>query len=345
MEAKLSKAEAAFQSKENQDKYTKLNSQFEAAHDVLTKSKKELRDLRGQFLETEYYYTKTQQPEYKAKMDVLQRSIDAVGLRVAAQQKVEESIKGSLSALTAGTAGIRAEIENMKNGLEEKKEKIANNGKFPIEIKQIHIKDIDKADRCQSCHIGIDGKSQVSNKQPFTRHPASFVYLDHHDPAKFGCTFCHRGQGRATTSAEKAHGNVKHWDEPMLQGDMTQTSCLNCHGDIKNLRGAESIIKSTELIKKYGCYSCHKIPGYETVGDVGPVLTQVGTKVNYSWAINWLLDPKKYFATARMPKFYFTQYQAESLADYLVIMSVTTRQHGDNTKNKPDANLIQEAKA
>ena len=345
LEAKLEKAEAVFKSKDNQEKYAKLNSQLETAHEILTKSQKELRDFRGQFLETEYYYTKTQQPDYKAKMDVLQRSIDAVVLRVAAQQKVEDSIKGSLSSLTAVTAGIRAEIEKMKNGLEEKKEKIANNEKVPVEIKQIHIADVDKADRCQSCHIGIDGKSQVSGKQPFTRHPASFVYLDHHDPGKFGCTFCHRGQGRATTSAEKAHGDVKHWDEPMLQGDMTQTSCLNCHGDIKGLRGAEKIIKSTELIKKYGCYSCHKIPGYETVGDVGPVLTQVGTKVNYSWATKWLMDPKKYFSTARMPKFYFTQDQAEAIADYLFSMSGTTRHDVDNTKNKPDAKLIEQGKA
>ena len=345
LEAKLKKAEDVFNSKETQEKYARVNKQLTDIHEQVVQNQKELRDLRGQFLESEYYFTKTQKPEYKAKMDGLQRKIDVNLLRGTELQKKEEPLKLSLSEFTSAKAAILAEIENMKNGLEEKKERIANNDKVPVDIKQIHIKDVDRADRCQSCHIGIDGKSQVSLKQPFTRHPASFVYLDHHDPSKFGCTFCHRGQGRATTSAEKAHGKVKHWDEPMLDGDMTQTSCLNCHGDIKGLRGAETIMKSTELIKKYGCYSCHKIPGYETVGDVGPVLTEVGTKVNYSWAVSWLLDPKKYFSTARMPKFFFTQDQAESIADYLFSMSGTTRHDADYTKATPNDKLVEQGKA
>ena len=345
LEAKLAKAEAAFQSREIQEQYAKLNKQLDAVHIVLTADQNELRNFRGQFLETEYYFTKTQKPEYKAKMDLLERQIDAVGLRVAAQQKSEDSVKASLSALTAQKAGVQGEIERMKKPLEEAKEKIAINNKVSVEIKQVHISDVDKADRCQSCHIGIDAKSPVSSVQPFTKHPLSFIYIDRHDPGKFGCTFCHRGQGRATTSTLKGHGFEKHWDEPMLVGDMTQTTCQTCHGDIKTLRGAEKIAQSTELFKKYGCYSCHKIPGYETAGEVGPGLTQVGTKVNYSWEVKWLMDPKAYSATARMPKFYFTKDQAESIADYLFSMSGTTRHDVDNTKTKPDAKLVEQGKA
>jgi len=345
LEAQLAKADAAFQSKATQEKYKQLTAQFDALHEQLALNQKELQNARGLFLESEYYFTKTQKPEYKTKMDELQGQIDAIALRGTLLQKKEDGLKSSLSELTAGKARIAAEIERMQGGLEDLKEKIANNKKVPVEIKQIHIKDIDKADRCQTCHIGIDGKRPVSALQPFARHPASFIYLDHHDPAKFGCTFCHRGQGRATTSIEKAHGTVKHWDEPLLAGDMTQTSCLNCHGDLKGLRGAEEIVNSTELLKKYGCYSCHKIPGYETVGDVGPVLTEVGSKVNYSWAVKWLLDPKLYFSTARMPKFFFTQDQAEAIADYLFSMSGTTRHDVDYSKETPDAKLVEQGKA
>ncbi len=345
LEAQLAKAETSFQSGGTQEKYKQLTKQFDDLHAQSAINQKELQNARGLFLETEYYFTKTQKPEYKVKMDELQRQIDAITLRGNALQKKEEVLKNSISAITSGKAHLEAEIERMKSGLEDLKEKIANNNKVAVEIKQIHIKDIDKADRCQTCHIGIDGKRQVSLLQPFARHPASFVYLDHHDPTKFGCTFCHRGQGRATTSTEKAHGNVKHWDEPLLAGDMTQTSCLNCHGDIKGLRGAEEIVNSTELLKKYGCYSCHKIPGYETMGDVGPVLTEVGTKVNYSWAVKWLLDPKLYFSTARMPKFFFTQDQAESIADYLFSMSGTTRHDVDYSKETPNAKLVEQGKA
>jgi mono/diheme cytochrome c family protein len=46
-----------------------------------------------------------------------------------------------------------------------------------------------------------------------------------------------------------------------------------------------------------------------------------------------------------MPKFYFTQDQAEAIADYLFSMSGTTRHDVDNAKSKPDAKLIEEGKA
>lgn len=345
LEAQLKKAQDQFNSSEVQQKYRKLSTQWADVHAEAARNQKELQTARGLYLETEYYFTKTQKAGYKKKMDDLQKRIDAVSAKASSLQKQEESLKASLAPFTSGIADIQAEIEKMKSPLEEKKERIATSDKVPVEIKQVYIRDVDKADRCQSCHIGIDGSRQISTKQPFTRHPASFVFLKNHDPEKFGCTFCHRGQGRATTSVEKAHGNVKHWDEPMLEGDMTQTSCLSCHGDVKHLRGAEHIAKNTELVRKYGCYSCHKIPGYDGFGDVGPVLTEVGTKVNYTWAVNWLLDPKNYFATARMPKFYFKQDEAEAIADYLFSMSGTTRHDADYSADTPDEKLVEQGRS
>jgi mono/diheme cytochrome c family protein len=345
LEAQLAKAEEAFKQKGVHDRYVQLNAQLDDLHAKIAVNQKELQMTRGQYLETEYYFTKTQKPEYKVKMDALQHQIDAIDKNGKALVAKSEPLQLEISKLTGGMAEVRAEIEAIKKSLEDKKEMIANNDKAPIEIKQYMIKDTDKADRCVSCHAGIESKVQVSKKEPYAKHPLGFVYLGNHDPGKFGCTFCHRGQGRATTTIEKAHGNVKHWEEPMLRGDMTQTSCLNCHGDIKGLRGAEKIAGNTELIRKYGCYSCHKIPGYEGMGDVGPELTNVGTKVNYSWALRWLMDPKKYFSTARMPKFFFTKDQAEAVADYLFSMSGTTRHDVDYAASTPNADLVEKGKA
>ncbi|NTU94118.1 MAG: c-type cytochrome [Chlorobiaceae bacterium] len=344
LEQKLAKSEEAFKQKGVHDRYVELNARLDDLHVKLANNQKDLQMTRGQYLETEYYFTKTQKPEYKTKMDALQRQIDGFDRAGKALLEKEGPLKQEIYKITGGMAEVRAEIEAIKKALEDQKEKIANNDKSPIEIKQYMIKDTDKADRCVSCHAGIESSTQVSKKQPFTKHPLGFVYLGHHDPTKFGCTFCHRGQGRATTTIEKAHGNVKHWEEPMLKGDMTQTSCLNCHGDIKNLRGAEKIAGNTELIRKYGCYSCHKIPGYEGMGDVGPELTNVGTKVNYSWAVKWLMDPKKYFSTARMPKFFFSQDQAESIADYLFSMSGTTRHDVDYASATPNEQLVEQGR-
>jgi cbb3-type cytochrome oxidase cytochrome c subunit len=344
LEEKLKKADEIFHSAEIQAKHGQLTAQLGDLRKIVGENQKELQSLRGQYLETEYQYIRNQNPEDKTKMGELQRQIDEVDKRRKVLAESEASLKSALKELTAGEEELKAEIESIKKGLEEKKEKVANSEKIPVEIKQIHIKDIDKADRCESCHIGIQDVKQVSGKQPFTKHPASFVYLDHHQPGQYGCTFCHRGQGRATTSTEKAHGKEKHWTEPMYEGDMTQTACLTCHGDIKGLRGAEYIESSTELFRKYGCYGCHKIPGYEGLREIGPVLTEVGTKNNYSWVVSWLLDPKNYFKTARMPKFYFTKDQAEAIGDYLFSMSGTTRHDVDYEEHKTDEKLVEKGK-
>ena len=344
LELKLKKAEEIFRSPENQNKYNALKSRLEDIQEALSKNQKQLQRFRGEFLETEYYYIKNQNSEDRAKMQALQSNIDNLDERRKRLLEQEETLKESIMTFTAETEALRAEIQNLKSPLEEMKERLAKLDDVPIEIKQIHINDVGKADRCQSCHIGINDIEQVSDELPFTKHPASFIYLKHHQSGEYGCTFCHRGQGRATTSIEKAHGNVKHWDEPMYEGDMTQTSCLTCHSDVKGLRGAEYINNSTELFKKYGCYGCHKISGYEGLREIGPVLTEVGTKTNYSWMVEWLLDPKSYFKTARMPKFFLGRVEAEAIADYLFSMTRTARHDEDYEAYEIDWDLADKGK-
>jgi mono/diheme cytochrome c family protein len=344
LQAQLKLAQENFRKKEVHDRYLQVSATFGDLRTKLDENQKTMQTLRGQYLETEYYFTKNQKSADKAKMDALQKQIDAVDKAGKAMQEKMGPLQQEQLKLMGNIPAIQASIETLQKPLAEKKERIANNESAPVEIRQRMINDANKADRCESCHAGIEDTRQVTAKHPYSKHPLSFVYLGNHDPSKFGCTFCHRGQGRATTTIEKAHGNVHYWEEPLLKGGMTQTSCLNCHGDIKNLRGAEHINQSTELIRKYGCYSCHKIPGYEGMGDVGPELTRVGTKVNYSWALNWLMDPKKYSSNARMPKFFFTQDQAEAVADYLFSMSGTTRHDVDYMAETPDEKLVEQGK-
>ena len=94
----------------------------------------------------------------------------------------------------------------------------------------------------------------------------------------------------------KGHGDVKHWDYPMLRGDLVQASCVLCHEKVKGLRGAETVSFGIETLERKGCYGCHKIAGYEDISKIGPVLSGIGTKVNYTWEVNWLKDPKKRIA-------------------------------------------------
>lgn len=344
LETKLKEAEAIFNSPEIQEKYHTLQQKLSELRENIAQQQSELQSLRGRFLETEYLFISNQDVKHRDKMQALQTRISEVEVRRKALTKQEESVKASLDELKSGIEAIKAEIAEIQTPLKVKADLLANVENIPVEIKQVHIKDIDKADRCESCHIGIQDVKSVSDEQPLSKHPAGFVYLDHHQTSNFGCTFCHRGEGRATTSVEKAHGQHKHWNEPMYEGDMTQTSCLSCHGEIKGLRGAEYVQSGSELFQKYGCYGCHKIPGYEGLREIGPVLTEVGTKNNYTWMVSWLMDPKDYFETARMPKFFFSKQEAEQISDYLFSMSGTTRHDVDPWEYNYDDNLIAKGK-
>jgi mono/diheme cytochrome c family protein/cytochrome c551/c552 len=344
LEGKLEKAVAIFESPEIQKKYEELQKTHAELLENIEQQQSVLQGLRGKFLEIEYLYITHQDSVQNQQMQELQVKIDAAELRRQSLLSNDDDVKDALAELTSDIQEIKAQIESLKAPVNDKANILAKVDETPVEIKQIHIKDIDKADRCESCHIGIQDMESVSDEQPLSKHPASFIYLQHHEPSKFGCTFCHRGEGRATTSAEKAHGMDKHWTEPMYEGDMTQTGCLNCHGDIKGLRGAEYIQSSTGLFEKFGCYGCHKIQGYEGLREIGPVLTDVGTKNNYTWMVDWLLNPKSYFKHARMPNFFLSKEEAEQISDYLFSMSGTTRHDVDPWEYEYDNALVSKGK-
>ncbi len=90
---------------------------------------------------------------------------------------------------------------------------------FDITIRQIHIKDVDLVDRCESCHLGTREpvtltKAAMGGEEVFASHPNKEL-LKIHDPEQFGCTPCHGGNGVALDSVEKAHGHHKFWLWPL----------------------------------------------------------------------------------------------------------------------------------
>lgn len=345
LQARLNEANSVFQSKEIQEKYTGLVEQVGIIEKSLAQNQKKLQETRGKYLEMEYLYIRDQKEQDKKTMQQLEGEIEGLTENRNVLLERKEALQGDIDELTGEVETIRAEIQSLHKGLDEKLAAIESNDRISPQIKQIHIRDVGKADRCITCHAGIESRYKLSDQQPFTRHPASFVFLENHPVNEYGCTLCHHGQGRATTSPDKAHGWVDHWREPMLQGSMTQSSCISCHGDIEGLRGAEFISEGSKLIKRYGCYGCHMIPGYERLREIGPVLAEVGTKINYSWAVDWLQDPKTYYEAARMPKFYLSKEEAESVTDYLFSMTGTSRHDTLYTDDDIDWDLAEKGKA
>ena len=215
---------------------------------------------------------------------------------------------------------------------EEEKESLGRELAFlknPVyEVKQILLKgkalwsegeNGDRVDRCMTCHLGINREDSISEEQPFSSHPRWEVYLGNHPPETFGCALCHEGQARAMTNHEKAHGEVKHWLTPMNRGKLAQSSCIKCHEKDIELVGAEELWKGIKLFEELRCFGCHNTKEFDkdkhTIS--APDLTLIGSRVNITWLVEWLMDPKKFRPSTRMPNFILEKKEAESIVAYL----------------------------
>src|SRR5437870_2374972 len=146
-------------------------------------------------------------------------------------------------------------------------------------IQQINVADANIVDRCESCHMGAREPVKITSavmtpkgqKKPddyahaFVSHPEPEL-LKIHDPDKFGCTPCHQGNGRATTSVEKAHGNYEHWLWPVFPRGNFEAGCQICHSaDMVVVTNDVGWVVSEgkDLFRQRGCVGCHRFEGYD----------------------------------------------------------------------------------
>jgi cytochrome c551/c552 len=166
-------------------------------------------------------------------------------------------------------------------------------------IVQINVADANIVDRCESCHMNTREPLRVTAaamtakgaKRPdeyataFVSHPEPEL-LSIHDPEKFGCSPCHQGNGRATTSVEKAHGNYEHWLWPLYPKENSQAGCQSCHSADMVLASGDlqfnTINNGKDLFRQRGCMGCHRYEGYdkepEDLNSVGQQIKQIETQ-------------------------------------------------------------------
>jgi mono/diheme cytochrome c family protein len=208
-------------------------------------------------------------------------------------------------------------------------------------------------------HKKTDGPKTYPH--PFSSHPRPDVYLmgsSPHPQAEFGCTICHDGTGSATSfynaqhgpndpvqehewNEEYGHHHNHFWEYPMQPERLRDSTCLKCHHDVIELgvnpkygATAPKAVKGWELIKKYGCFGCHEINGFDAgkpigpdlrleptaeekdkyandpkliagkMRKVGPSLKHVGGKVSQEWIAYWTEEPKRFRPSTKMPQFF-----------------------------------------
>jgi cytochrome c551/c552 len=156
---------------------------------------------------------------------------------------------------------------------------IKRNESFDFSIRQINVLEADIVDRCETCHLGIREPLPLTardmrkpRKKPdamahaFVSHPNKDL-LTIHAPDRFGCSSCHWGNGRATTSVEKGHGRHKYWLHPLLEKSNMEAGCQQCHSQDRVLQGASTLNLGKDLFQERGCVGCHRYEGFDRETD------------------------------------------------------------------------------
>ncbi len=213
---------------------------------------------------------------------------------------------------------------------------------LPSGIQQVWVEDLDRVDRCTTCHLGISWKGLEEIEQPWTTHPMPEIF-DNHPVEDFGCTVCHGGQGSALTEYD-AHGFVEHWEEPLLSDiaaseydprkppPLHEIKCNFCHRYERSTEGMPYINRAKDFVRTKGCKICHVING--SGGKLGPDLTREGDKnvegydfanlvseqmTVFNWHIKHFQSPPTIVPGSIMPEMNFQTDDAQALA--MLVMS------------------------
>jgi cytochrome c2 len=300
--------------------------------------------------------------KYAGARDAAQKGIDALTLdynRLLAR-------KNSLNPGLIVTSFRNAPILDMLNASEKVQQSILSNLYNDHPFKQIT-----RVDRCKTCHMGIDVKGFENAPQPFTTHSNLDLYVGSGSPhpmENFGCTSCHSGLDRAVDFNTAGHSprdekQSEEWkkkydwheqeflETPMLPMQQVEAGCYKCHNSSNEVPKAAALGAGRDLIRIYGCFGCHKIPGYDNIRKVGPDLSTVSGKLTKDWVRKWLSNPKEFKSEARMPQFWWNSNNSgpefdkrnvaeiNAISDYLFANSKPKelppgRTNGDEAKGK-----------
>jgi cytochrome c2 len=256
-------------------------------YNIETADESDKKDLRAEVEED-----KNERVKVKMPVDPNSDKTEEQKLNYVELEQKYLSLKDRKAVLLTESAEVSKEADELKKtrdtylkdnviGLsaEQIDKLIERNNKFDYSLRQININGDQLVDRCETCHLGTreplelkpanfkrTGKKIDANARAFVSHPSKEL-LQIHNPERFGCSSCHGGNGRATTSVVKGHGRHRFWLHPLHERENMEAGCQQCHSQDRVLQGANVLNKGKDLFQERGCIGCHRYEGFDRETD------------------------------------------------------------------------------
>lgn len=304
-----------------QNEYKKLLEEQTVLNKTLESLRFKAIVARNERMEKEYLFGKNPSEYIIHEITALEEKGNDLAVKIKEAEDSLVSVETRLTELKRGITTYAEELDSYTTGMEKYKAQLKNFKKTrpSLQIYQMYLEDLSIVDRCMSCHVGITKTENVSTEQPYASHPNRDLYLGNHPPERFGCVLCHEGQANTTSGVKKAHGEVEYWLTPIYRGKSAQGSCIRCHNEGKEVKGAEILWQGRRLFEELGCHGCHETTGFgkDKHRMIGPGLRNIKNKVKPDWITKWIKDPKSFRPTTLMPNFKLSEEESQSIAAYL----------------------------
>lgn len=290
--------------------------------------------LRGTYQETVYHFEHTRSPRLKTALERLDPEIEQLSGRMGELQQQKKATLERLRKADQILEEARERLARFEDRTHQAERALASLREEKVEIRQAVNAKLNLVDRCASCHLGATRTRLEGLPQPFTTHSPVYLrsgstdktardILKDHPLESFGCSSCHQGQGFATASVREAHGEQEFWLTPLLRGQRAWASCQKCHNAQPDVAGVEPGWEGRRLVANYGCYACHKLPGFEQEAAVriGPNLNVLGKKTYPEWVPLWLKDPHSFRPATKMPNMLLPDTERQAISAYLLHVS------------------------